>query len=152
MGLGEDVTLREATPADLAGVLELYEHLSASNAGLGLEAARPSWAALMASDLTTVVVAETGGELVATCLLVIVPNLSRQARSFAVIENVVTHAGHRRKGLGAAVLHLAMDKAWAAGCYKIMLSTGRTDEEVMAFYEGVGFKRNTRTSFEARRI
>lgn len=152
MGRAEGVTLRESTCADLAGVLELYEHLSASNAGLSAEAARPSWEALMASDLTTVVVAEIGGRLAATCLLVIVPNLTRQARSFAVIENVVTHADHRKKGLGGAVLRYAMDKAWAAGCYKIMLSTGRTDEDIMRFYEGVGFKRNTRTSFEARRI
>jgi hypothetical protein len=45
-----------------------------------------------------------------------------------------------------------MDIAWERGCYKIVLTTGRTDEEVMAFYEGVGFKRNTRTAFEARRI
>jgi GNAT superfamily N-acetyltransferase len=88
----------------------------------------------------------------ATCLLLIVPNLTRGGRPFAVVENVVTLAEHRRKGLGMALMKAAQDRAWAANCYKIMIATGRKDEGVLRFYEEAGFKRGGKTFFEARRL
>ncbi len=73
-------------------------------------------------------------------------------RPFAVIENVVTLARHRRKGLGRALLQAAQDRAWAASSYKIMIATGRTDEGVLRFYEEAGFSKGGKTFFEARRL
>jgi len=49
--------------------------------------------------------------LVASCALAIIANLTRGARPYAVIENVVTHESYRRRGLGTAVLHHAVDLA-----------------------------------------
>ena len=79
------------------------------------------------------------------------PNLSRGARPYGVIENVVTDAGHRRSGLGRAVLEAALDQAWAADCYKVLLATGSRRESTLRFYEGVGFTRDAKTYFEIRR-
>ena len=104
----------------------------------------------MASDLTTVMVAEATGELVSTCTLVIVPNLTRGVRPYGLIENVVTHPGHRRTGLGQAVLSASLNAAWNADCYKVMLATGSRREETLRFYEKAGFKRGGKTFFEAR--
>lgn len=68
-----------------------------------------------------------------------------------VIENVVTHADYRRLGLGQRVLAHALDAAWQADCYKVLLATGSKQETTLRFYEGAGFHRGGKTYFEVRR-
>lgn len=145
------ISFRPATAADLAGVLELYRHLNPNDLALDPEREEAAWSALLGSPLTTVFVAESDDSLVATCVLAIVPNLTRGARHFGVIENVVTHASQRRTGWGRAIITAALDAAWEAGCYKVMLASGR-DEGTLRFYETRGFKRGGKTFFEARRL
>ena len=96
--------IRPATADDLSGVLALYRQLNPDDPALDVAGAAPTWAAVLGSGLTTPFVAEIDGRLVSSCTLAIVPNLSRGARPYAVIENVVTDEGHRRSGLGRAVL------------------------------------------------
>ena len=144
-------TVREATFDDLAGVLALYRQLSPEDPDLSIEQAKPAWSALLTSPMSTVVVADADGFAAASCVLVIVPNLTRGARPFALIENVVTDPGYRKRGLGTAVLHFAMQAAWQQRCYKVMLSSGRTDEATLRFYENAGLRRGGKTFFEARR-
>lgn len=136
----------------MAGMLDLYQHLNPNDPRVAEEKAGAAWAALLGSDLIRLIVAEAEGVPVASCMLVIIPNITRGARSFALIENVVTHAAHRRQGLGRAVLAAALDAAWRADCYKVMLATGSQQESTLRFYEGAGFKRATKTHFEARRL
>ena len=143
--------IRPAKLADLPGILALYRQLNPDDPVLELAAAEPVWTALLASGLTTPYVIDRGGLLVASCTLAIIPNLSRGARRYGVIENVVTHADHCRTGLGKAVLEVAMAKAWKTDCYKILLTTGRRDEATLKFYEGMGFQRGAKTYFEMRR-
>lgn len=143
--------IRPATPGDLPGVLALHRQLNPGDPVLDLADAAPVWAALLGSGLTTPFVAEIEGRLVASCTLAIVPNLSRGARPYGVIENVVTDEGHRRTGLGRAVLEAALDKAWKADCYKVLLATGSRRESTLRFYQGVGFQRDAKTYFEIRR-
>jgi len=106
---------------------------------------------LIASQFMTVIVAETEDLLVSSCTLAIVPNLSRGARAYGVIENVVTHPDYRRQGLGRRVLAHALDIAWQADCYKVHLATGSKREATLQFYEGAGFERGGKTYFEVRR-
>lgn len=143
--------IRPATPEDLAGVLALYRQLNPGDPVLDAATAAPVWAALLGSGLTTPFVAEIDGRLISSCTLAIVPNLSRGARPYGVIENVVTDAGHRRSGLGRAVLEAALAKAWTADCYKVLLATGSRRDSTLRFYEGVGFTRDAKTYFEIRR-
>ncbi len=145
------VTIRAATEADLLGMLALYHHLNPSDPDPDPAAARRSWSMLVGSDLATVLVAETEQKLVASCTLVVVPNITRHSRPYALIENVVTHADHRRQGLGQRMLRAALDAAWAAGCYKVMLATGSRQESTLRFYENAGFERGGKTFFQARR-
>ncbi|MFC3068115.1 GNAT family N-acetyltransferase [Phenylobacterium soli] len=143
--------IRPARPDELAGVLALYRQLNPGDPVLSLAAAEPAWSALLTSGVTTTFVADLGGLLVASCTLAIVPNLSRGARAYGVIENVVTDADHRRRGFGRAVLEAALDRAWAADCYKVLLATGSKRESTLRFYEGAGFTRDAKTYFEIRR-
>ena len=89
------------------------------------------------------------GSLVATCTLIIIPNLTRGGRSYGLIENVVTHPDYRRRELGTAVLRRALEVAWERNCYKVMLLTGSKNEATLQFYEKVGFQRGVKTGFVA---
>lgn len=146
-----DTIVRPAESHDLNGVLALYRHLHAVDAPADPAAVTATWAALLQSGLTTVMVADVGGVLVSSCMIAIIPNLTRGARSFGVIENVVTDPDYRCHGLGRRVLAAALERAWAAGCYKVMLATGSQRPETLRFYAGAGFEPGGKTFFQARR-
>lgn len=145
------VACRAARLDDLAGLLLLYRHLSPEDPPLAEADARPRLEALLGSTVAHLLVIEGGEGLMATCLLLIVPNLTRGGRPFAIVENVVTHADHRGRGLGKMLLGEALARAWSGDCYKVMIATGRQDERVLRFYEACGFRRGTKSFFEARR-
>ena len=90
------------------------------------------------------------GQLISSCMLTIIPNLTRACRPFGVIENVVTQSAYRGQGWGRALLRHALAHAWQARCYKVMLMTGRKDENTLRFYEQSGFERHGKQAFVAR--
>jgi GNAT superfamily N-acetyltransferase len=87
--------------------------------------------------------------LVSSCTLTIIPNLTRGARPYGLIENVITDQGYRGRGFGTRLLRHALQVAWDRDCYKVMLLTGHKDEGVFRFYEGAGFRRGVKTGFIA---
>lgn len=107
------------------------------------------WSEIVRAGHIHVVVARSGERLLASCTLVIVPNLTRGARPYAIVENVVTAAPFRRQGLGTAVLRDALRRAWDAGCYKVMLMTGSTRPGTLEFYRKAGFQSGRKTAFVA---
>ena len=90
--------------------------------------------------------------LVSTCYLNVIPNLTRGARPYGVIENVVTHADHRNRGYGKQVIQHALEAAWAMGCYKVMLLAGSRNPVTHAFYRGAGFSGDDKTGYVARPV
>lgn len=92
-----------------------------------------------------------GNELLSSCTIILVPNLTRSCRPYGVIENVVTHVEYRKRGLGKAVLNKAIEFAWKNNCYKVMLMTGRLNEDTFKFYESVGFNRHSKQVFVIKR-
>ncbi len=146
-----NAVVRPAVRDDLPGVLALYRHLHPEDPKPDATLLERAWSAFLSSGLTTLFVADAAGWLVLSCTLAIVPNLSRGARPYGVIENVVTHPDHRRTGLGRDVLQAALDTAWQADGYKVVLATGSTREATLRFHEGAGFRRGGKTYFEVRR-
>lgn len=144
------VTVRTAVDADLPAILALYRQLSVTDLLPDAAAAAETWRQILTSGFMTVHVAELDCRVVATCVLVIAPNLTRNMRPFGLIENVVTEEGLRGLGVGKRVVQAAIAQAWEAGCYKVMLLTGRKDPAVLGFYEACGFSRG-KTAFEVRR-
>lgn len=145
-----EAIVRAASEHDLPALLSLYRHLHPDDPTLDTASATRVWSTLLTAGVTTVIVAQMGDLLVSSCTLAIVPNLSRGARSYGVIENVVTHADYRRQGLGRRVLAHAIDIATQADCYKVTLATGSKREATLRFYEDAGFQRGGKTYFEIR--
>ncbi len=145
------IQVRPAVDADLPAILNLYAHLNPEDPALEISHAQAVWTEILKSNRVTPLVATAGRAPVATCLLVIVPNLTRGGRPFGLIENVVTVPRFRRRGIGTFILKHAVELAWSANCYKVVLTTRRASDELFAFYEKTGFERATRTAFEIRR-
>jgi GNAT superfamily N-acetyltransferase len=91
-----------------------------------------------------------GAGIVSTCTLTIIPNLTRSARPYGLVENVVTHPAFRKQGIATALLRRVLEIAWEANCYKVMLLSGRKDEATLRFYQKAGFEAGAKTGFVAR--
>ncbi len=148
--LNDSLNFRTIRPHELPALLELYRHLHAADAPLPPDAMLHSlWDEILGDPRLRYFVADLAGDIVASCTLAIIPNLTRGARPYGIIENVVTHSQHRGKGIGTRMLQFALRRAWEEGCYKVMLLTGSKREETLRFYERAGFKRGDKTGFVA---
>lgn len=144
------MTVREAAPGELSALLGLYLHLHETNVPQDIAPFERVWARIMADDDHHVIVCEQDGEIVSSCACVVVPNLTRGARPYALIENVVTRADCRRRGFATACLNRAVEIARSEGCYKVMLMTGAKDEATLGFYRCAGFDSAEKTAFVRR--
>ncbi|MBB5019099.1 GNAT superfamily N-acetyltransferase [Chitinivorax tropicus] len=145
--------IRLARQDDLAGILALYRALHPTDTSLNATEARADdWARVLACPMVRVVVAEAETDhcLAATCTLTMVPNITRQGRSYGLIEHVITLPACRRQGHARQVLQYALAQAWAAGCYKVMLLSGTQRADAHALYESVGFTGGQEAAFVAR--
>lgn len=142
-------TARTIRETELDELLALYRQLNPDDPELTRDGAlRSQWRAMLDDETLSVVVVEHDDRLVATCLLSITRNLTRGARPFAVIENVVTREDDRGNGFGKQCLEHAAGIADNRDCYKVMLLTGTEREWKLRFYEDCGFDRDAKTGFE----
>jgi GNAT superfamily N-acetyltransferase len=146
------LAIRPIREDELAALLSLYRHLHPSDPELAITAdVKQLWQRILSDSQLSYLVADIAGRIVSTCTLSIIPNLTRGARPYGVIENVVTHPDFRRQGIGTRILQAALELAWEKGCYKVMLPTGRKDEATLRFYQQAGFEAGVKTGFVARR-
>jgi GNAT superfamily N-acetyltransferase len=141
---------RTATNADLKPLLDLFRVSEVSSTVEPLDQAQHVWCQTLSHDGVTVFVSETEAKIVATCMLITAPNLLRNGRGHGFLENVVTHPAFRGRGYGRAVVQAALSKAWAMGCYHVLLQSGRKDPRVDSFYERCGFEPGLRVGYVAR--
>jgi len=136
---------------ELGELLALYTHLHQPDDPLPHQSVvQAVWQELLANPRYQYFGGYLSGELISSCTLAVVPNLTRGCRPYGIIENVVTHANHRNRGHGKAILNHALAHAWSVGCYKTMLLTGRKDEATLKFYESAGFDRHGKQAFIAK--
>ena len=141
--------IREATSSDLGALLALYLHLHETRLP-DAQRAEAAWRKILSDPDHHLIVYDLDGEPVSSCACVIVPNLTRNARPYALIENVVTRADCRGRGYATACLARAREIAEEAGCYKIMLLTGAKDAATLDFYRRAGFDDAEKTAFIQR--
>lgn len=109
-----------------------------------------AFARILATPGMTTFLLETDVTACASCVLNIIPNLTRGAKPYGVIENIVTHAEYCGRGYGLVVLrHTLLAHAWDGGCYKVLLMTGQP--EIRGFYESGSFDAGAKHAMLARR-
>ena len=139
--------LREANKKDLDEILQLYLYLHEEDVPEDSEHLRNTWENIINDENHHLIVCEVDGRVVASCVCVIIPNLTRNVRPYAFIENVVTHGEYRKKGYATACLNFAKQIAEEKHCYKMMLLTGSKEESTLNFYRNAGYNSSDKTAF-----
>ena len=135
-----NIAIRQATAADLAGVLALYAQPEMDDDKVLSEAeARKIFAQFAHYPNYRLFVAVDGQAVVGTFALLVMHNLAHRGTPSAIAEDVVVAKARQGQGIGRQMMAHAADQARAAGCYKLALSSNRKRKEAHAFYESLGF-------------
>ncbi len=139
--------IREAKKGDLGQILQLYLYLHENSIPADTEHLRAVWSEIINDKHHHLIVCEVDGKIVSSCVCVIIPNLTRNVRPYAFVENVVTHGDYRKKGYATACLNFAKQIAKDNHCYKMMLLTGSKEESTLKFYQNAGYNSADKTAF-----
>jgi len=142
--------VREVIRGDFSAVMGLYRQLHPEDPILEDGNDMTAFEAILASDWLKIFVLEYESQVRSTCYLNIIPNITRSARPYAVIENVVTDKAHRNLGFGKVIIQHTLNYAWGVGCYKAMLQTGSKQQSTHSFYRSCGFSGSDKTAYLAR--
>ena len=139
--------IREIRENELDDLLELYTHLHENGIPENSGHLQNTWNKILSDENHHIIVCEKDGKIVSSCVCVIIPNLTRNIRPYAFIENVVTNSDYRKKGYSTACLDYAKKLALNADCYKIMLLTGSKNSDTLNFYRKAGYNSSDKTAF-----
>lgn len=139
--------VREIKENDLNGLLHLYKQLHNSEIAINEDELSKLWNHILQDKHHHIIVVEENGNIVSSCVCVIVPNLTHNQQPYALIENVITDEAHRKKGLATKCLNYAKEIAIKKKCYKMMLLTGSKKETTLQFYRNAGFHSEDKTAF-----
>ena len=127
--------------------MELYLNLHESSVPKMTEHLKSVWDTIINDNNHHIIVNEQDGKIVSSCVCVIIPNLTRNVRPYAFVENVVTHSDYRGKGYATDCLNYAKELAKKAECYKMMLLTGSKEDSTLNFYTKAGYNSTDKTAF-----
>ena len=139
--------VREIRKNELSELLELYLFLHETSVPEMTEYLKNTWNIIVEDKNHYVIVNEIDGKIVSSCICVIIPNLTRNIRPYAFVENVVTHSAYRGKGYATECLNHAKEIAVKENCYKMMLLTGSKEEATLNFYSNAGYNSSDKTAF-----
>ena len=141
------IMVRETVKEDLDELLNLYLFLHEKNIPENSEHLENTWKTIIEDINHHIIVKEINGKIVSSCVCIIVPNLTRNIRPYALIENVVTNEEYRGKGYATECLNYAKEIAIKNNCYKMMLLTGTKNENTLAFYKSAGYNSDDKIAF-----
>lgn len=139
--------VREIKENELFDLLELYLNLHESSVPKMTEHLKSVWDTIINDNNHHIIVNEQDGKIVSSCVCVIIPNLTRNVRPYAFVENVVTHSDYRGKGYATDCFNYAKELAKKAECYKMMLLTGSKEDSTLNFYTKAGYNSTDKTAF-----
>lgn len=139
--------VREIYKEELKPLLELYLHLHEDKVPEMSGHLETTWDDIMQDKNHHILVNVVDDKIVASCVCVIIPNLTRNVRPYAFVENVVTHKDYRGKGYATECLDYAKKIAQEQACYKMMLLTGSKEASTIRFYKNAGYNCTDKTAF-----
>lgn len=139
--------IREITEQDYQGLMRLYMQLHDNPFPEQTERLERLWQRILKDPEHHIIVAEEDGQIVSSCVCVIIPNLTHNQQPYALVENVVTAEDYRGRGLATACLDYAKALAIRENCYKLMLLTGSKKESALRFYRNAGYNSEDKTAF-----
>lgn len=139
--------VREIDSSELNELLELYLHLHEKTIPDITERLNSTWDAVIQDKNHHIIINKVDDKIVSSCVCVIIPNLTRNIRPYAFIENVVTHKDYRSRGYATQCLNYAKEIAIRNNCYKMMLLTGSKEEKTLSFYGKAGYNCSDKTAF-----
>jgi GNAT superfamily N-acetyltransferase len=140
----DDVTVRRATAADLPAIIRM---LADDPLGKTRERyAEPlpadylrAFAAVEAQTGNQILVAEAEGRVIGCLQLTLIPGLTRLGMTRAQIEGVRVDETRRGEKVGERLFLDAIERARAAGCGLVQLTTDASRPDAHRFYERLGF-------------
>lgn len=139
--------VREAVKEDLDELLHLYLFLHEKDIPEQSQHLQNVWNEIISDKNHHIIVNVVDGRIVSSCVCVIIPNLTRNVRPYAFVENVVTHLECRGKGYATECLNYAREIAKNQNCYKMMLLTSSKEQKTLNFYENAGYNSADKTAF-----
>jgi ribosomal protein S18 acetylase RimI-like enzyme len=142
------VTIRRARRGDVGSIVAMLADDPLGSARERLEDPLPqvyfrAFEVLEGQPNIQLVVAEDGDGAVIGCLqLCILPGLSSQGASRALIEDVRVATHCRSRGIGEQLVQWAVAEARAGGCKLVELLTHHTRVDAQRFYARLGFARS----------
>ena len=138
-----ELALREATEADLPGILGVYAQPELDDGRvLDLERARAQFRRINEHPGYRVYVAEREGQVLGTFALLIMPNLSHLGAPAGIVDQVGVLPQYQGQGVGRQMMEHARRLCEQAGCYKLTLSSNLKREAAHRFYEALGFEKH----------
>lgn len=140
----QSVMIREATEDDLEAIVALFADDPLGGHGdttdpQALPAYRAAFTRIAASPNETLYVAELSGEVVGTFQTMVTTTLTARGSSSLIIEAVQARADIRGRGIGAAMINFAIDKARESGMRLVQLTSNAVRKDAHRFYERLGF-------------
>ena len=139
--------VREIRNDELNELLELYLSLHEDSVPKKSETLDKAWNEILNDENHHLLVNIIDGKIVSSCVCVIIPNLTRNIRPYAFIENVVTLENCRGRGYATECLNYAKKIAEENNCYKMMLLIGSKEEKTLSFYRNSGYNSTDKTAF-----
>ena len=138
-------TIRRATREDVAAIVAMLADDKLGGARERIEDPLPlsyfkAFDTLDRDPNIQLVVAEEGGRVVGCLQLCMLPGLSSQGASRALIEDVRVASQRRSRGIGEQLVQWAVAEARAKGCRLVELLTHATRVDAQRFYARLGFK------------
>jgi GNAT superfamily N-acetyltransferase len=137
-----EASFRGAREEDLAALQTLYRELIPDESP-SLDEMRSTLAEIDSRpDLGMVVVGCVGDQIVATCQIVIYPNLVRTPRVKAQVDSVVVDTAWRGHGIGKQMMHWCLQELSRRNCARVIVATAYSREVAHKLYSRLGFKQS----------